>query len=73
MYLALLVDKATHFYNLDCHEIAPLEKVIKYPEDDFRESTPLAILAFVHPSNTNLAFPKQNKYLEVTLRYLKTM
>ncbi|GAB2284334.1 hypothetical protein Dimus_039662 [Dionaea muscipula] len=47
MNSASVVDKATHFCNLDCHDTAPPAKVIKYPEVDFLESRSLAISASV--------------------------
>ena len=39
MYSASVIDNATVFYNLDCHETAPLAYVIIYPEVDRLVST----------------------------------
>ena len=39
MYSAFVVDNATVFYSLDCHETAPPIYVITYPEVDRPVST----------------------------------
>jgi hypothetical protein len=70
IYSASIVDNATHFYNLDCHETAPLANFINYPDVDFLESTSPAISASVYPSNTGLLLPKHKLKLEVPSRYL---
>ena len=70
IYLASVVDNATHFYNLDCHETAPPANFIKYPDVDFLESTSPVISALVYPSNIGLLLPKHKLKLEVPLRYL---
>lgn len=43
VYLASIVDKATHFCNLDCYDIVPPTKVNKYSNVDFLESISRAI------------------------------
>jgi len=47
IYSASVVDKATHFYDFDCHDTAPPTKVNKYPEVDFLPSRSPAISASV--------------------------
>jgi len=69
IYSAFVVDNATYFCSLDCHETAPPVNFIKYPDVDFLELISPAIFASVYQSNTCL-LPKHNMKLEVPLRYL---
>lgn len=47
IYYASVVDKATHFCNLDCHGTAPPANLNEYPDMDLLESITPAISASV--------------------------
>ncbi|KAM1098513.1 hypothetical protein ACFX19_016015 [Malus domestica] len=67
MYSASVVDKATHFCNLDCQDTAPPAKVNKYPDVDL--SPPKS--TSVNPSKIGLELPKHKHILEVPFKYLR--
>lgn len=51
IYMIFVVDKITYFCYLDCHDIAPLNKVIKDLIVGFLEYISLAISKSMYPSN----------------------
>lgn len=71
IYSIFIVDRATHFYNLDCHDTAPIAKVIKYPNVDLLLSMSLAISASIIPSKTIWDPPKHKHMLNLPFKYLK--
>ena len=70
MYSDSVVDKVTHFCNLDCHDTAAPQNVNKYPEVDFLLSRSPANSASVKPSKTGSDPPKDKHNFEVPLKYL---
>ena len=69
MYSASVVDKATHFCNLDCHETAYPTKVNRNPDVDFLPSRSPAISASIKPSKIGSAPPKHKHIFKVPFKY----
>ena len=71
IYFALVVDWATHCWNLDCYETTSPVKIGKYHDKDFLELTSPTISTSVYTCNTCLSPSKHKHVLEVPLRYLR--
>lgn len=71
MYSASVVDRATHFYNLDCHDTAPPTKVNTYLEVNFLSSKSPAMSASVNPSKTGFELSKHKYIFKLSLKYMK--
>ena len=69
IYSASVVDSATTFCNLDCHEMAPLAYVITYWDVDQLVSTSVDMSELVKPSSKGLLELNRRHTLEVPLRY----
>lgn len=57
------MDKATHFCNLDCHDIAPSTKVNIYQDIDFRPSRLYALYVSIYPPKIGFLFLKHKHCL----------
>ena len=71
MYSTYVVDKATTFCSLDCHDTTPPLKVNKYHDLDFLLLMSPDIFESVYPSRIIFAPSKYRQYFEVPLRYLR--
>ena len=69
MYSASVADNATYFLSLDCQEIVPHAKIIKYHDVDFLESLSPDMSTSVYPSNIVWLSPNSRQTLEVPLKY----
>ena len=69
MYYTSVVDNATDFYSLDCHDIAPPTYVMMYPYVDLLVSTSGDMFKFVKPSNSGLPNLNRRNMLKVPFRY----
>ena len=69
MYSASVVDNATVFCNLDCHETTPHAYVITYPDVEQLVSTWVDMSELVKASSKGLLEPNHRHTLEVPFRY----
>ena len=69
MYSASVVDNATVFCSLDCHETAPPAYVITYPDANRLVSTSAHMSELVKPFSMGLLKPNWRHTLEVPLKY----
>ena len=69
IYSASVVDSATDFYSLDCHDTAPPAYFMTYPDVDRLVSTSTDMYESVKPSNRGLLEPNLRPMLEDPFRY----